>query len=167
MTANAPWQSGIDPMTNNSALQLGDTRLVSLTLPWSGRLWGDCGNQSSCWHSSGSYATLFEFDASTDAIAYDISLVDALTLGMKILPENPACSPVECDIPAYVGLSANKKPLCPFCCGPGEEGAKQCVGSNPWFKAACPHVYTYASDDAAGVHTCHTTGFKIIFTCPS
>ncbi|KAM3502487.1 hypothetical protein MY11210_009051 [Beauveria gryllotalpidicola] len=127
MTANAPWQSGINPMTDNSALQLGDTRLVSLPLPWSGRLWGkqlcaedgtncsigDCGNQSSCWHSSGSYATLFEFDASTDAIAYDISLVDALTLGMKIIPENPACFPVECDIPAYVGLGAKKKPLCP------------------------------------------------------
>ena len=117
---------------------------------------------------------------------------------MRIIPENPACFPVECDIPAYVGLNAQGETLCPvrnlmwrdntsrelsdvlgcksecalynqpqFCCGPGAEGAKLCVGSNPWFKTACPHVYTYASDDAAGVHTCHTTGFKIIFTCPS
>ena len=87
MAANAPWQNEISPLTNTSALQLGDTRRVSLTLPWSGRLWGkqlcaedgtncsigDCSNKPTC-HQSSEYATLFEFDASTDAIWYDISL---------------------------------------------------------------------------------------------
>ncbi|KAJ4161624.1 uncharacterized protein LMH87_007653 [Akanthomyces muscarius] len=196
IAANSPWQNAPNPLTDTSALHLGDSRHFSLAVPWSGRIWGDCG-RSSCWNQTGKATTLFEFDTSGGQVSYDISLVDALTLGMKIIPANPACPPTECDVPAYVGSNANGV-LCPasnliwrngangnlsdvlgcnsdctlhtgvarFCCEPGPEGRKMCSGANPWFKTVCPNVYTYASDDETGMKACSTDAFKVIFTCP-
>ncbi|OAR00775.1 hypothetical protein LLEC1_06564 [Akanthomyces lecanii] len=63
ITANSPWQTMSSPLTDMSALQLGASCPFSLALPWSGRIWGDCG-RSSCSNLTGRATTLFELDAS-------------------------------------------------------------------------------------------------------
>ncbi|KAH7009107.1 thaumatin [Microdochium trichocladiopsis] len=75
---------------------------------------GDCGS-SDCWSHSSDNTTLFEFTLNADTFWYDISLVDAFTCGMTVVPEvedSLRCKTIACPYESILGTS-HQPPLCP------------------------------------------------------
>ncbi|KXJ85150.1 thaumatin, partial [Microdochium bolleyi] len=143
---------------------------------------GDCGS-GDCWNYSADNTTLFEFTLKSGSLWYDISLVDAFTCGITVIPEEvdgQMCKSITCSPDDILGMS-EQTPLCPkenlvlgenitgnistapYCLsdcrlyGSDEyccSGGPPCQASSRWFKAACPDAYSYAFDDASSLWRC-------------
>ncbi|KAH8800804.1 PR5-like protein [Xylogone sp. PMI_703] len=197
-----------DPLPAGLALPPNSTfTALPITAPWSGRVWprryclpdgtscelGDCG-AASCWGKSADHTTLFEITIGNKSeneqgqeiqtAWYDISLVDAYTLGITATLQDPDCKAVSCSVPPFLDSigdgylcpidniilrNSTPDPLCDSnssqiigclsdcslydsdqaCCRGQFSDPKICPPSSQWFKAACPHAYSYAYDENA------------------
>ncbi|KAL2641337.1 hypothetical protein R1flu_008924 [Riccia fluitans] len=103
---------------------------------------------------------------------YDLSNVNAYTIGLAINPSNSGCTSISCTINDISG----------FCQPPNQlvtqsSNAESCIntdgtnGLGPTdgtrqFKNACPSSYSYNFDDATSTFTCGTgTDYSVVF-CP-
>ncbi|EXU95692.1 thaumatin family protein [Metarhizium robertsii] len=132
---------------------------------------GGCSHPS-CWFTASANTTLFEIHAAEpgpgpeSGIYYDISLacwwypttpnvtsclVKSQRTLASTLPDNRGARVGQLDdvygclsnCAVYKGIGN--------CCRPGPEGRGDCMGANPWFKAACPDAYAFASDDPSSI----------------
>ncbi|BBN02253.1 hypothetical protein MPTK1_2g13870 [Marchantia polymorpha subsp. ruderalis] len=103
---------------------------------------------------------------------YDISNVNAYTIGLAIRPANGGCRSISCTIGDIRGFCQPNNVLQTL-----PSGALSCVntdgtnGLGPTagtmqFKNACPDAYSYNFDDATSTFTCGTgTDYEVVF-CP-
>lgn len=91
----------------------------------------------------------------------------------KVIGCMSPCKKLNFPAPWGFGLSETSKPTVDFCCPTPPISSGQC-SSGPVASSAyvtrmhqmCPSVYSYAYDDAAGLHTCPAqTKFEVVF-CP-
>ncbi|OAE29324.1 hypothetical protein AXG93_3102s1510 [Marchantia polymorpha subsp. ruderalis] len=103
---------------------------------------------------------------------YDISNVNAYTIGLAIRPANLGCKSISCAIADIRAFCQPKNVLqtqpsgalsCVNTDGPG--GLVPTAGTMQ-FKSACPDAYSYNHDDATSTFTCVTgTDYEVVF-CP-
>lgn len=117
-------------------------------------------------------ADLAEFNLASPTDFYDVSNVNAYTIGLKIQPVASSCGAPSCSIPDIRSFCGSNNQLLSL-----PSGALSCIntdgtaGRGPsdgtrLFKAACPSAYSYNYDDATSTFTCpHGTNYNVIF-CP-
>lgn len=156
--------------SGNFELSNGQSRTITLVGGKNGVVWGqlNCGG-GGC-DAGPDRISLAEMHwESNGHLWYDISQVDGYNLPITMSPYNPSstgrCRTVNCNFnyqancPAELKYDRGCKSNCRF-----NQGSGSCQQYIQKVKSVCPNVYTYPSDDAAGMSDCwNSNGINVKF----